>query len=183
MAPKRSAASRFSGTIRIRGVNPYILISARRAHLLKPGWRKPMPVVFRVAGGARTKSGRKFEAPWRINLMPVGNGSFYLYLHEQVRRESVTGVGDRVWVELRFDDAYRNGPLHPMPSWFRLPLAQDPAARQSWRALPPSRQKEVLRYFAGLKSGAARARNVKRALNVLSGEVARFMGRTWRNGS
>ena len=40
--------------------------------------------------------------------MPAGDGTFYLYLHEQVRTASGTGVGDRVEVELRFDDAYRN---------------------------------------------------------------------------
>jgi hypothetical protein len=166
---------RFSATIRIRGVNPYVAVSARRAALLKPGWRRSLPVLVRVNG--------RPDEPWRINLMPVGDGSFYLYLHEQVRKASGTGVGDRVAVELSFDDAYRNGPLHPMPEWFRAPLTENPRALAAWNELTPSRQKEILRYFANLKSEEARARNVTRALRALSGPRERFLGRTWKEGS
>jgi hypothetical protein len=54
---------------------------------------------------------------------------------------------------------------------------------KNWTALIPSRKKEILRYFAGLGSPDARARNLARALQVLAGESGRFMGRVWRNGS
>ena len=47
-----------------------------------------------------------------------------------------------------------------MPSWFRIPLSKNPEAAAAWRALIPSRQKEILRYFSWLKSPEARARNV-----------------------
>src|SRR5436853_5166 len=56
-------------------------------------------------------------------MMPVGDGSFYLYLHGDVRKASGTKVGDRVRVEAGFDSKYRNGPQHPVPSWFRSALA------------------------------------------------------------
>jgi len=45
--------------------------------------------------------------------------------------------------------------------------------------LIPSRQKEILRYFAGLKSAEAQERNLQRAIHVLSGGKARFMARSW----
>jgi lipid A disaccharide synthetase len=48
--------------------------------------------------------------------------------------------------------------------------------------LIPSRKKEILRYFSWLKSPEARARNVARAIHVLSGHKARFMGRAWSKG-
>lgn len=166
---------RFTAIIKIRGVNPYVDVSAGRAGRLRANWRKAMPVLVRVNGKPAGK-------PWRINMMPAGNGDFYLYLHNSVREASGTGVGDRVTVELHFDHAYKNGPLHPMPRWFSAALAGDPRARLNWRKLPPSRRKEVLRYFARLKSEAARQRNLAQALAVLSGAPGRFMGRSWIDG-
>ena len=168
-------ASSFTAVIKIRGVNPFILVSAARANAIQPGWRKPLPVLVRING--------KPESSWRINMMPVGNGSFYLYLHGDIRKSSGTSVGDRVRVEIEFDESYRNGPQHPMPQWFQQALAGNRQAKQNWTALIPSRKKEILRYFSRLRSPEARARNLAKALLVLSGETGRFMARTWKNGS
>jgi hypothetical protein len=165
----------FVATIKIRDINPYILVSAVRADTIKSGWRKPMPVMVRVDG--------KPKRQWRINMMPVGNGAFYLYLHADVRRASQTSVGDRVRIELEFDSSYRNGPQHSMPMWFRRGLMVNRPAKKNWLALTQSRKKEVLRYFSRLKSPTARARNLARALRVLSGAAGRFMGKSWADGS
>ena len=165
----------FTAVIKIRGVNPFILVSASRATAIKPGWRRPLPVRVRVNG--------KPANAWRINLMPVGNGSFYLYLHGDIRKASSTAVGDRVRVEIDFDASYRSGPQHPIPRWFERALTGNSQAMKSWMALIPSRKKEILRYFSGLNSPEARARNLARALHVLSGDTGRFMGRAWKNGS
>ena len=164
----------FSAVIKIRDVNPFILVSASRANAIKSGWRKPLPVLVRVNG--------KPENAWRINMMPVGNGRFYLYLHGDIRKASGTAVGDRVRVEIDFDASYRNGPQHPMPRWFRQALAVNPQAKKNWIALIPSRKKEILRYFSRLNSSDVRARNLARALRVLSGGTGRFMARAWKNG-
>jgi hypothetical protein len=164
-------ALRFRSVIKINNINPYVLVTAKQAARLKNNWRKPLPVRIRVNGQPNT--------PWRINLMPIGDGSFYLYLHGDVRKASRTKVGDAVAVEVQFDDAYKNGPMHAMLPSFKAALADDPCARRSWDALIPSRQKELLRYFASLKSPEAQARNLKRAIHVLSGGHARFMGRSW----
>ena len=116
-------------------------------------------------------------------MMPVGDGSFYLYLHGDVRKASGTTVGDRVDVELSFDADYRTGPLHPLPAWFKEALNKNPEATKNWDVLIPSRKKEMLRYFSWLKSPEARARNLERALHVLSGKKGRFMARQWEHGS
>jgi hypothetical protein len=165
----------FTAVIRIRGVNPFILVSALRANSIKPGWRKPLPVLVRINS--------KPENAWHINMMPAGNGSFYLYLHGDVRRASGTAVGNRVRVEIDFDASYGNGPQHPMPRWFKQALVSNPQAMKNWKALIPSRKKEILRYFSRLNSMDARARNLTKALHVLSGETGRFMARPWKNGS
>jgi hypothetical protein len=156
----------------IRGINPYVLVSAARARTIKPNWRRPLPVLVRVNGHPRTK-------PWRINMMPIGTGAFYLYLHGSVRGASKTKVGDVVTVEVAFDDAYRGGPATAVPAWFRIPLSKNAPAKIAWAALTPSRKKEIVRYLMALKSDEARERNVARALRVLSGAKERFMARSW----
>lgn len=120
---------RFRAPIKIRGINPYVLVSAKQAVRLKPGWRKPMPVRVQING--------KLSLPWRINLMPVGDGSFYLYLHGQVRKESGTNVGDLVNVEIEFNGEYQGGPVNPMPPWFGQDLRRNSAAQRGWNSLPP----------------------------------------------
>jgi ribosomal protein L11 len=173
--PRANFMTAFGATIRIRGINPYVLVSAVRAKTIRSGWRKPMPVRVRVNG--------KPERQWRINMMPVGNGAFYLYLHASVRKASPTSVGDRVQVDVEFDSSYRNGPQHSMPAWFRRELKANPKAKRNWLGLTPSRKKEILRNFARLKSPETQARNLAGAMHVLSGAAGRFMGRAWTDGS
>ena len=165
---------RFRAVIQIRGINPYIHVSAELARRLKENWRRPLPVAIRI--------NQKPDEPWRINMMPAGDGSFYLYLHETVRKASETKVGDKVTVSIEFDPNYSNGPAHPVPRWFTQAMAKNSGASKSGKALVPSRKKEVLRYFATLKTSEARLRNLQRAIAALSGEEVRFMARTWKNG-
>lgn len=161
----------FTDTIQIRIGNPYILVRASQVKVLKPNWRKPMPVLVQINGQPKK--------PWHINMMPVGNGDFYLYLHGDVRKASGTKVGDRVEVYVRFDAHYRNGPMHPMPLLFKAALQKNSKAKQAWDKLIPSRKKEMLRYFSFLKSNEALSRNVAKAMGVLAGAKERFMARSW----
>lgn len=161
----------FRARIRIIGVNPYVWVSAARAARLKPGWRRPLPVLLRVNGGPKTA--------WRINLMPRGDGSFYLYLHGGVRSASKTKVGDAVSVTISFNAKYRGGPEQRTPEWFRKPLAASRKAAAAWKELPPSRRKEIVRYLARLRSPEAKARNLARALSALAGKPGRFLARSW----
>jgi hypothetical protein len=167
----RVSALRFRSLIQIQKINPYVLVSAERAARIRRNWRRPLPVRVRVNG--------KPEKPWRINMMPAGDGTFYLYLHGEVRKASNTKVGDTVTVELEFDDGYKSGRAHPMPPWFRDALGRNQSARHAWDRLILSRQKEVLRYFSWLKTADAQTRNCQRAIHVLSGGKGRFMGRSW----
>ncbi|MGL4237100.1 DUF1905 domain-containing protein [Tabrizicola sp.] len=162
---------KFIADIEIRGINPYVLVSSARARRIKEGWKKPMPVLVQVNG--------KPEPAWRINMMPVGDGSFYLYLDGNVRGASGTQVGDRVEVSVAFDGDYRSGPQHDMLPEFEARLADDSAAQMRWGELAPSLQKELLRYLANLKTDEARHRNIERAIRVLGGAKERFMARDW----
>ena len=163
----------FRGRIGIRGINPYVLVSAQLASLVKANWRRPMPVLVTVNGQP--------DPAWRINMMPVGDGDFYLYLHGQVRAASGTAVGDEVDVEIAFDDDYKGGPGDTIPSWFAEEFESNPAARSGWQKLPPSRQKEIVRYLSRLKSPEAQQRNTALALYVLGGGKGRFLARSWNS--
>ncbi|UYG04573.1 YdeI/OmpD-associated family protein [Halomonas sp. LR3S48] len=165
---------RFRTTIEINNINPYVLVAAAQATQLRPGWRKPMPVCVRIKGEPDTTC--------RINMMPVGDGSFYLYLNGEARKASNTKVGDTVSLGIEFDEAYQSGPVNPMPPWFSEALEQNPHAMQAWNDLIPSLKKEFLRYFARLKSPEAQARNAQQALYVLSGNRGRFLARSWHEG-
>jgi hypothetical protein len=133
-----------------------------------------MPVLVKI--------NNKPDVPWRINMMPVGDGNYYLYLHGHIRKASNTKVGDSVNVNITFDSNYKSGPMHPMQDWFRKPLEKNLKAKENWKNLTPSRKKEILRYFSWIKSEEAKNRNVERVLNVLSGKSGRFMAQSWKDG-
>lgn len=166
---------RFQGRIQINGINPFVPIEPEQAARLREGWRKPMPVLVQVNGAP--------VQPWRINMMPRGDGGFFLYLHGEVREAAGVGVGDTVEVSLAFDEAYRGGPAHPMPDAFAKGLQRDHAAAEAWDALTPSLRKEALRRFDSVKSDEAKARNIEAALAVLGGAEGRFMARDWKDGA
>jgi Bacteriocin-protection, YdeI or OmpD-Associated/Domain of unknown function (DUF1905) len=163
-----------TAAIELTGVNPYVRVGADQAALLGPGWRRPMPVVLRI--------NREQSWLWRTNMMPVGEGAFNLYLHGEMRKASQTAVDDLVSLEVWFDDAYVNGPQHPVPAWFQAALDLDSSARANWELLPPSRQKELLRYFDRLQSAEAIERNLNAVLHVLAGNPGHYMGRDWAEG-
>jgi hypothetical protein len=95
-------ASAFNAVIKVRGGNPFVSVNGFRANALRAGWRKPLPVLVRING--------KPANACRTNMMPVGDGSFYLYLNGEIRKASGSAVGDRVRVEIDFDAGYRNDP-------------------------------------------------------------------------
>jgi hypothetical protein len=163
------AGIRFTQRIEIRGINPYLLVSAKLAQQLRPGWRKALPVRVTINGQPRS--------PARINLMPAGDGSFYLYLNGPLREASGTAVGDRVTARVSFDASYRGGPTHSMPRALELGLRARPKLGRAWDELTPSRRKEILRYLGGLRTDAARERNITKLLAALSGPGRDYLGR------
>ena len=167
---------RFKAKIDINGINPFVPVDAEQAARLREGWRKPMPVLVQINGAP--------AEPWRINMMPRGDGGFFLYLHGIVREAAAgVGVGDTVEVSVAFNDAYRGGPADPMPDAFAKGLERKKAAAKAWEALTPSLQKEALRRFASVKSDDAKTRNIEAALAVLGGAEGRFMARDWKDGA
>jgi hypothetical protein len=84
------ATLRFRALIKIHGVNPYVLVSAKRASGLKPDSRKPMPVLVRInpfdsfamlSRSGQAPFGPRFVTPsrassWPINTMALATAVF-----------------------------------------------------------------------------------------------------------
>jgi hypothetical protein len=125
---------RFNALIQRRGINPFCRSQFSSGGGSHAGLAQTAPFLVRMND--------RPQVPWRINLMPAGNGDFYLYLHEIVRKASGTSVGDRVSVKLSFDANYRSGPPTSM-QWFKQAFDLNPQAMKNWAALIPNRKKKT----------------------------------------
>jgi uncharacterized protein YdeI (YjbR/CyaY-like superfamily) len=90
-----------------------------------------------------------------------------------MRKGSNSDVGDTASFSIAFDAAEREIPVHPK---LKRAFKAHTAAKRKFDTLPPSRQKEILRYINNLKRETSVERNVERAIKFLLGEE-RFIGR------
>lgn len=154
----------FSAKIQIIGVNPYVLLPAA---VLKE--------LFKQADkdkGAIQVKGTLNKKPFLQNLVKY-SGKWCLYLNGPMRKAACIEVGDMADVKIEFDPKPRTIPIHPK---LKTAFSKDKKAKEVFDSLPPSRQKEIVRYISNLKSEEAIDKNIKRALGFLGGE-GRFIGR------
>lgn len=154
----------FKATIQIIGVNPFVLLPEKVLNNIFAAAGKnkgPVPVKGMVNKHPFTQTLVKYSGEWR------------LYINGPMLKGSNTKVGDRVEVSLDFDDAERTTPMHPT---LAAALQKNQAADNVFKKLPPSRQKEIMRYINHLKTETAVDTNVTRAIAFLTGR-SRFIGR------
>ena len=82
-------------------------------------------------------------------------------------------VGDTIVVKIEFNTSEKKVLMNPK---LEAALDQNEKAKQVFNSLSPSRQNEIVRYIANLKSEAAIEKNVRRAVQFLLGKD-RFIGR------
>jgi len=82
-------------------------------------------------------------------------------------------IGETIAVAIAYDAADRS--IRPHPRWVKA-LKANTAAKKTFDQLPPSRQKEIVRNIAGLKTEESIDRNIQRAIAFLNGN-GRFAGR------
>jgi Bacteriocin-protection, YdeI or OmpD-Associated/Domain of unknown function (DUF1905) len=155
---------RFSALIEIIGVNPFVLIPPA-----------DLEEIFRQAGkskGTIQVKGYLNGKPFIQTLVKFA-GQWRLYLNMPMRRSTNRTVGDPVEVSMEFDPAPRFPDFHPK---LLVALNHYPEAKAIFDQLPPSRQKEIVRYIAHLKSEESVDRNVPKAIDFLLGKI-RFVGR------
>ncbi|HPI10773.1 MAG TPA: YdeI/OmpD-associated family protein [Catalimonadaceae bacterium] len=155
---------RFSAIIEIIGVNPYVLIPPA-----------DLEAIFEQAGkskGTIQVKGHLNGEPFIQTLVKFA-GHWRLYLNMPMRKSTNTMVGDPIHVSMEFDPVPRFPDFHPK---LTAALDSNPEAKAVFDQLPPSRQKEIVRYIAHLKSEESVDRNIPKAIDFLLGKI-RFVGR------
>ena len=156
--------NRFKAKIQIIGINPYVLLPAKiLAHIFRQAGKDKgkIPVKINIDGHAFMQTLIKYSGHWR------------LYLNTPMRKAAGKDVGDTAVFEIEFDPVKR---VIPMPPKLTRALEENAEAKKAFQRLPPSRQLEITRYIAALKTEASIDKNISRALGFLSGKE-RFIGR------
>lgn len=154
----------FIAPLEIIGVNPFVQV--------------PEPVLQAIFEQAKKDKGpipicgTVNDKPYRQTLVKFA-GAWRLYINLQMLRNSPDRIGETLKITVAFDPKDRTIEVHPK---LKLALAANVEARAVFDRLPPSRQQEIVRYIARLKTEASRDRNIIRAINFLLGKE-RFIGR------
>jgi hypothetical protein len=154
----------FNSVIHKIGINPYVAVPD-----------SIMEELFADAGkntGAIPVKGLLNGKKFIHNLVKY-SGLWRLYLNTPMRRSAGIDTGDIALVTLSIDKKKRTT---PMPDDLKDALAKNKKAADAFHHLPPSFQKEIMRYINGLKSEESRERNVRKAIAHLLGKE-KFIGR------
>nr|WP_294792849.1 YdeI/OmpD-associated family protein [uncultured Mucilaginibacter sp.] len=154
----------FKAKLDIIGINPFVFVpQAILAALFKDAGKEKghIPVCGLVNGKPYEQTLLRYQGEWR------------LYINTTMLPNSPKKIGEIIEVSIEFDR--RDRTLHPHPDLIKA-LAQNKEAHAIFHGLPPSRQKEIIRYIANLKTVETRKKNIKLAIGFLLGKN-RFMAR------
>ncbi len=154
----------FSAKIEIIGVNPFVFVppDILQAIFTQAGKSKghiPIKGVLNQKDYKQTLV--KFLGEWR------------LYINTSMLKDSPKRIGEKVRISIQFDPESRE--IKP-PADFIQALNKNRTAKAVFERLPPSRQMEIVRYIARLKTAEAQKKNIQRAIQFLLGKE-RFIGR------
>lgn len=152
----------FTAILDIIGINPYVSVPEEilKQIFLQAGKEKsPIPVRGTINGQACQQTLMKFKGAWR------------LYVNTAILPDSPRRVGELLDVSIEFDPSDRTLEL---PASLKTALDQHPKAKQKFESLPPSHQKELIRYIANLKKEETIARNVQRTIDFLTGKISLY---------
>lgn len=148
----------FRATIALLGINPYVRVPAAHLKALFAAVRRetsPIPIRVELRGVAFRQNLVKYQGAWR------------LYLNKPMRQAAGKDVGERVTLDVAFDATPR---LEPMPPTLKRALDEQPDAKTAFKALSPSRQKEIQRYLSSARTNATQARNIVKVIAHLRGQ-------------
>ena len=115
------------------------------------GLRGHVPVMVTADGAELTAT-----------LVPVGGGRHLLFLNGAVRTAIGKGAGDSVEIRIRLD---RSDRTPETPSDLQEALVGG-GASAAWKALAPSRRRELLVWLAGAKRDQTRAARIGRIVQT-----------------
>ena len=121
----------------------------------------PIPVSGTVNGIAFKQTLVKYAGNWR------------LYINTIMMKDSPKRIGEEISIAIEIDHSDRTISMNPK---LEEELNKHPEAKSVFESLPPSRQKEIVRYISFLKTEESVNKNVQKAINFLLGKE-RFVGR------
>lgn len=154
----------FTATLEIIVGNPFVFVPTEVLTSVFEQANKnkgPIPVRGTINGKGYTQTLVKYSGAWR------------LYINMKMLKNSPRRIGEVIQVQIKYDPRDRS--VKPHPLWSAA-LVDNEKAREVFDSLSPSRQKEIVRYIANLKSEESVLRNVDRAIKFLLGD-GRFVGR------
>nr|WP_121273386.1 YdeI/OmpD-associated family protein [Pedobacter schmidteae] len=154
----------FHATIEIIGINPYVQVP-----------ENILTEIFTQAGknkGHIPVAGTVNKLPYQQTLLRY-SGLWRLYINTEMLKNSPKRVGETIEVTIVFDPSDRT--IKPHPQLIEA-LNNNLQAKSRFDSLPPSSQKEMVRYISSLKTEESRNRNIERAINFLLGKSP-FIGK------
>ena len=154
----------FTAALEIIDGNPFVVLPAAVLNAVfdEAGRSKgPIPVRGRINDRPYQQTLVKFRGAWR------------LYVNMKMLDDSPRRIGETLEVAVSFDPSNRG--IEPHPKLLAM-LDANPAAKDVFDAMAPSKQNEIVRYIDSLKTEKSIDRNVGRALDFLLGK-GRFVGR------
>ncbi len=155
---------KFSADIKIIGINPYVSVPEpvlKSIFLEAKRDKGPIPIRGLINKNPYLQTLVKYAGEWR------------LYINTKMLEQSPKRIGEKIVVVISFDPEERRIEMHPA---LKEAIGHSKTAKSVFEQLPPSRQKEIVRYISHLKSEEKIMENVTRAINFLLGKE-RFAGR------
>jgi hypothetical protein len=148
----------FSAEIFKIGINPYVSLPEEiLSYIFKKAGKERgyIPVYLIINKEKFIQHLVKYSGEWR------------LYLNTPMRKAAGKDVGDIIDIHIDFDAQERTTPMNTK---FGAALNKNKKAKERFNSLPPSRQKEILRYLNNLKTEESLNRNIQRAIDSLTGK-------------
>ena len=155
----------FKAEIKLIGINPYVLLPD-----------KILAAIFKQAGkdkGHIRVRGTINESSYKQTLVKY-SGHWRLYINTTMLKNSPKRIGEEVKLSIEFDPEEPKKASHPD---FEKALKKNKKATAVFNGLSPSRQHEIVRYIAGLKTEESVQRNMLKAIAFLLGK-GNFVGRS-----
>jgi hypothetical protein len=173
------SALKFQEKISIINANPYVRLPDNvLLAISKQAGKKtsPIPIKGKINGAEFQQSLVRYQGDWRLYVNIVMAKAARIKFSKSISEI----VGEVATFEVEFNPEPQ---VYNMVPSLQKALDGNSIAKNNWRRLSPSRQKEILRYFDMLKSDEAKERNLKKVIDILTGKEGRFMARSWKDGS
>lgn len=154
----------FVAEIKIIGINPFVFVPEEILKEIFKAFGKDkgqIPVKGSINGKPYKQTLVKYSSDWR------------LYINTVMLAKSPKRIGETLEVTIAFDTEDRS--LTPHPKLIKA-LEENKEAKTVFDNLPPSKQKEIVRYISALKKEETIDKNITKAINFLL-RKERFIGR------